>query len=97
MAGGVTPLSVSPALMLTVAGDHGVTAQGVSPMPQAVTRQMTRNFLNGGAGVNVLCRSSGMDLRVVDAGCAGGPTSRTSCSSTAAWATAPPTSARARP
>ena len=73
MAGGVTPLSVSPALMLTVAGDHGVTAQGVSPMPQAVTRQMTRNFLNGGAGVNVLCRSSGMDLRVVDAGCAGGP------------------------
>ena len=73
MAGGVTPLNVTPALMLTVAGDHGVTAQGVSPMPQAVTRQMTRNFLNGGAGVNVLCRSSGMDLRVVDAGCAGGP------------------------
>lgn len=73
MAGGVTPLNVSPALMLTVAGDHGVALQGVSPMPQAVTRQMTRNFLNGGAGINVLCRSSGMDLRVVDAGCAGGP------------------------
>lgn len=73
MSGGVTPLSVAPALMLTVAGDHGVTAQGVSPIPQAVTRQMTHNFLNGGAGINVLCRSSGMDLRVVDAGCAGGP------------------------
>lgn len=73
MAGGVTPLSVAPALMLTVAGDHGVAAQGVSPIPQAVTRQMTRNFLNGGAGINVLCRSCGMDLRVVDAGCAGGP------------------------
>lgn len=66
-------LSVSPALMLTVAGDHGVAAQGVSPFPQAVTRQMVMNFLHGGAVVNVLCRCGGLDLRVVDAGCAGGP------------------------
>lgn len=73
MRGGGEALSVSPAIMLTVAGDHGVAAQGVSPFPQAVTRQMVRNFLNGGAGVNALCRATGMDLRVVDAGCAGGP------------------------
>lgn len=66
-------LSVSPALMLTVAGDHGVAAQGVSPFPQAVTRQMVMNFLHGGAAINVLCRCGGLDLRVVDAGCAGGP------------------------
>ena len=70
---GQTPLAVSPALMLTVAGDHGVAAQGVSPVPQVVTRQMVHNFLNGGAAVNVLCRTSGLDFRVVDAGCAGGP------------------------
>ena len=69
----VRPLNVSPAMMLTVAGDHGVTAQGVSPCPQIVTRQMVANFCAGGAGVNVLSRTSGMDLRVVDAGCAGGP------------------------
>lgn len=73
MSGGRLPLSVSPALMLTVAGDHGVAAQGVSPFPQAVTRQMVMNFCNGGAAVNVLCRCGGLDLRVVDAGCAGGP------------------------
>ena len=73
MRRGELPLSVSPALMLTVAGDHGVAAQGVSPFPQAVTRQMVMNFLRGGAAVNVLCRCAGMDLRVVDAGCAGGP------------------------
>jgi NaMN:DMB phosphoribosyltransferase len=34
---------------------------------------MVRNFLHGGAAVNALCRASGMDLRIVDAGCAGGP------------------------
>lgn len=67
------PLVVAPALMLTVAGDHGIAARGVSPFPQAVTRQMVANFLAGGAAVNALCRACGMELRVVDAGCAGGP------------------------
>lgn len=73
MRGGETPLRVSPALMFTVAGDHGVAAQGVSPFPQVVTRQMVANLLAGGAGVNALCRASGMDFYLVDAGCAGGP------------------------
>lgn len=70
---GAETLAVSPALMLTVAADHGVAAQGVSAYPQAVTRQMVQNFLDGGAAVNALCGVCGMDLRVVDAGCAGGP------------------------
>ncbi|MBE6442378.1 MAG: nicotinate-nucleotide--dimethylbenzimidazole phosphoribosyltransferase [Desulfovibrio desulfuricans] len=73
MSRGRTPLAVAPAVMLTVAGDHGVAAQGVSPFPQAVTRQMVQNFFHGGAAVNALCRASGMELRVVDAGCRGGP------------------------
>lgn len=66
------PLKVEPALMLTVAADHGIAARGVSPFPQAVTRQMVANFLAEGAAINVLCRANGLALRVVDAGCAGG-------------------------
>ncbi|MBQ9405892.1 MAG: nicotinate-nucleotide--dimethylbenzimidazole phosphoribosyltransferase [Desulfovibrio sp.] len=72
ISSGALPLSVSPALMLTVAADHGIAAQHVSPYPQAVTRQMVQNFLHGGAAINVLCNISGLDLRIVDAGCCGG-------------------------
>jgi nicotinate-nucleotide--dimethylbenzimidazole phosphoribosyltransferase len=68
--GGSTP-TADPARVYTVAGDHGVVAQGVSLYPQEVTRQMVQNFLNGGAGINVLARTAGVDLRVVDAGCLG--------------------------
>jgi nicotinate-nucleotide--dimethylbenzimidazole phosphoribosyltransferase len=71
IAGGQPP-GVDPARIFTCAGDHGVTAEGVSPFPQAVTRQMVANFLAGGAGVNVLARTAGVALTVVDAGCAGG-------------------------
>lgn len=70
---GERPLSVDPARMYTVAGDHGVAEENVSPFPQAVTRQMVQNFIDGGAAINILSRASGMNLLVVDAGCAGGP------------------------
>lgn len=69
---GHVPLRVDPVRMFTVAGDHGVVAEGISPFPQAVTRQMVHNFLDDGAAINVLCRSNQVDLHVVDAGCVGG-------------------------
>ncbi len=56
--------------VITCAGDHGVTAQGVSAYPQAVTAQMVANFLNGGAAINVLARHVGARVLVVDAGVA---------------------------
>ena len=57
--------------VVVCAGDHGVTAQGVSAYPQAVTRQMVLNFLAGGAAINVLARQMGARVLVVDAGVAG--------------------------
>ena len=63
---------VDPARIYTCAGDHGVAAQGVSLFPQEVTRQMVENFMNNGAAINVLTRTAGVDLKVVDAGCLGG-------------------------
>lgn len=70
---GHLPLTVDPALFYTVAADHGVCDQGVSPYPQAVTRQMVENFLCGGAAINALVSAAGADLIIVDAGCKGGP------------------------
>ena len=61
-----------PMRIYTVAGDHGVNAEGVSLFPQEVTRQMVLNFLGGGAGINVLARTAGAQLYVVDAGSCGG-------------------------
>jgi nicotinate-nucleotide--dimethylbenzimidazole phosphoribosyltransferase len=54
--------------VFTFAADHGVTMEGVSAYPREVTPQMVLNFLRGGAGVNVLARHVGVDVRVVDIG-----------------------------
>jgi len=55
-------------IIYTFASDHGVVAEGVSAFPKEVTRQMVLNFVSGGAGVNVLARHGGIDVRVVDIG-----------------------------
>ena len=55
-------------VVFTFAGDHGVADEGVSAFPKAVTPQMVLNFLNGGAGINVLARHAGAEVVVVDIG-----------------------------
>jgi nicotinate-nucleotide--dimethylbenzimidazole phosphoribosyltransferase len=55
-------------VIFTFAGDHGVVEEGVSLFPKEVTPQMVFNFLAGGAGVNVLARHVGAEVRVVDVG-----------------------------
>ncbi len=52
--------------ILVFAGNHGVTAQGVSPFPPEVTAQMVANFAAGGAAINQLARVAGAALRVVE-------------------------------
>ncbi len=59
---------VSRKVVFTFAGDHGVTEEGVSLYPREVTSQMVLNFLSGGAGVNVLARHAGAEVRIVDVG-----------------------------
>ncbi len=55
-------------VIVTMAGDHGVTEEGVSLYPSNVTVQMVHNFVNGGAGINALARQVGADVQVVDMG-----------------------------
>jgi nicotinate-nucleotide--dimethylbenzimidazole phosphoribosyltransferase len=72
---GITRLSrprLQHRLVVVMAGDHGVSVEGVSAYPATVTAQMVHNFANGGAAINVLARQTGADVRVVDVGVAAG-------------------------
>jgi nicotinate-nucleotide--dimethylbenzimidazole phosphoribosyltransferase len=57
--------------VITMAADHGVAARGVSLYPQEVTAQMVLNFLGGGAAINILSRTVGARVVVVDMGVMG--------------------------
>ncbi len=63
----LTP-DVTRRAILVMAGDHGVAAEGVSAFPQEVTGEMVKNFIRGGAGINVLARWVGAEVIVVDMG-----------------------------
>lgn len=69
---GLIQQSLSPTLRhpqnIIFAADHGIEEEGVSVSSRDVTWQQTLNFLQGGAGINFLCRQHGFTLKVVDAG-----------------------------
>jgi nicotinate-nucleotide--dimethylbenzimidazole phosphoribosyltransferase len=65
---GKVPPRLGRRVLYVFAADHGITEEGVSAYPREVTAQMTRNFLNGGAAINVLARHCGVEVKVVDVG-----------------------------
>ena len=58
-----------PAL-LVAAGDHGVVAERISPLPQASTAQSVLSFLRGAGAINALAGNAGARLVLADAGVA---------------------------
>ena len=62
---GHAPPRLDRAEILIFAGNHGVTARGVSAYPSGVTAQMVANFASGGAAINQLARAAGATLRVI--------------------------------
>jgi nicotinate-nucleotide--dimethylbenzimidazole phosphoribosyltransferase len=65
--GNLTPV-ISDPIAMVFAADHGIADRGVSAYPRAVTEQMVKNFLAGGAAISVLAKLQGMELWIVDAG-----------------------------
>ena len=51
--------------IVVFAGNHGVTARGISAFPPEVTVQMVANFAAGGAAINQIARAAGASLDVV--------------------------------
>lgn len=60
------PPAVTRPLVAVFAGNHGVTARGVSPFPPSVTAQMVENFAAGGAAINQICIANDLGLKVFD-------------------------------
>src|SRR6202167_3322946 len=58
------------AVLLVFAADHGLTEEGVSQYPSAVTVAMVMTYLAGRASANAFAAASDVGIRVIDAGVA---------------------------
>ncbi|MGV1006049.1 MAG: nicotinate-nucleotide--dimethylbenzimidazole phosphoribosyltransferase [Candidatus Nanopelagicales bacterium] len=67
VAGACPPPAIRHPALVIFAGDHAVASRA-SAYPPEVTAQMVANFVTNGAAANVLARSRGAAIRVIDAG-----------------------------
>lgn len=70
IAGGMPPGAYDRRAIVVAAGDHGVTAEGVSAYPSEVTPQMVGAFLGGFAAINAFARVARADVFVANFGVA---------------------------
>ncbi len=71
IAGGPLPSPYPRRAIVVGAGDHGVTAEGVSAYPSEVTAQMISAFLGEFAAINAFARMARAEVYVADFGVAG--------------------------
>ncbi|NEW89276.1 nicotinate-nucleotide--dimethylbenzimidazole phosphoribosyltransferase [Rhodopseudomonas sp. WA056] len=64
------PPRADNAVLMVFAGDHGLTEEGVSQYPSAVTVAMVMTYLAGKATANAFAAANHVDVRVIDAGVA---------------------------
>jgi nicotinate-nucleotide--dimethylbenzimidazole phosphoribosyltransferase len=63
----ITP-TIERVSVTVFASDHGIACEQVSAFPSSVSVEMVRNFVTGGAAVNVLSNYIAADFEVVDVG-----------------------------
>ena len=66
--GACPPRPLDQVRAVILAGDHGVSHDGVSAYPREITPLMVQAFVAGVAGANCLARQHGVTLRVLDLG-----------------------------
>ncbi len=65
---GVPNPSVKKKSVIVMAGDHGVSVEGVSAFPSDVTQQMVGGILMGKAAINAIAGYTGAQVRLIDMG-----------------------------
>ncbi|WP_208437936.1 nicotinate-nucleotide--dimethylbenzimidazole phosphoribosyltransferase [Bartonella taylorii] len=59
------PLVMRP-LVAIFSGNHGITEENVTPLPQSMTQKMVQNFAVGGAAINQICIAYDLGLKIFD-------------------------------
>lgn len=59
---------MAEARLIIFAGDHGLTAEGITAYPSAVSGLIAQLVLEGRAGANMMARQAGAQIVLVDAG-----------------------------